>query len=120
MIGYRLIIDRRIFQVAAENGKVLEIDSQPERLDLNDSGILAAREYGALFCIDTDSKSVSTWETCGTGWAGPEEVADQRGGSERQILREAEGDLQETLRCKKILNRDSVARLHKMREGMMA
>lgn len=49
----------RIFQAAAENGKVLEIDSQPERLDLKDSSILAAREHGALFCIDTDSKSTS-------------------------------------------------------------
>lgn len=49
-----------IFEAAAENGKVLEIDSQPERLDLNDSNVLAAREQGAKFCIDTDSKSTST------------------------------------------------------------
>jgi DNA polymerase (family 10) len=38
---------------------VLEIDGQPERMDLNDSNILAAREHGAKFCIDTDSKSTS-------------------------------------------------------------
>lgn len=49
----------RIFKAAAENGKVLEIDGQPERMDLNDSNILAAREHGAKFCIDTDSKSTS-------------------------------------------------------------
>lgn len=49
----------RIFDAATENGKVLEIDGQPERLDLNDSNILAAREHGAKFCIDTDSKSTS-------------------------------------------------------------
>jgi DNA polymerase (family 10) len=49
----------RIFEAAAENGKVLEIDGQPERMDLNDSNILAAREHGAKFCIDTDSKSTS-------------------------------------------------------------
>ncbi len=50
----------RIFEAASKNGKVLEIDGQPERLDLNDSNILAAREQGAKFCIDTDSKSTST------------------------------------------------------------
>ncbi len=49
----------RIFESCAENGKVLEIDSQPERMDLSDSDILAAGEYGAKFCIDTDSKSTS-------------------------------------------------------------
>jgi DNA polymerase (family 10) len=49
----------RIFEAATENGKVLEIDGQPERMDLNDSNILAAREHGAKFCIDTDSKSAS-------------------------------------------------------------
>ncbi len=49
----------RIFEASAEYGKVLEIDSQPERMDLSDSDILAAREYGAKFCIDTDSKSTS-------------------------------------------------------------
>lgn len=48
-----------IFEAAAKNGKVLEIDGQPERMDLNDSNILAAREHGAKFCIDTDSKSMS-------------------------------------------------------------
>lgn len=49
-----------IFEAAAGNGKVLEIDGQPERLDLNDSNILAAKKQGAKFCIDTDSKSTST------------------------------------------------------------
>jgi DNA polymerase (family 10) len=49
----------RIFEAAAKNSKVLEIDGQPERMDLNDSNILAAREHGAKFCIDTDSKSTS-------------------------------------------------------------
>ncbi|WP_440945809.1 DNA polymerase/3'-5' exonuclease PolX [Methanosarcina sp. T3] len=48
-----------IFEVAAANGKVMEINSQPSRLDLNDELILRAKEYGLKFCISTDSHSVS-------------------------------------------------------------
>lgn len=47
----------RIFEIATERGKVLEINGQPERMDLNDVGIIAAGEKGAKFCIDTDSSS---------------------------------------------------------------
>ncbi|MBD3263460.1 DNA polymerase/3'-5' exonuclease PolX [Candidatus Woesearchaeota archaeon] len=46
-----------IFKVAADEGKVLELNSQPERLDLNGMNALAAKKKGVKFCISTDSKS---------------------------------------------------------------
>ncbi len=49
----------KIFKTAYENNKILEINSQPERTDLNDANILSAKENGAKFCIDTDSKSAN-------------------------------------------------------------
>ncbi len=44
---------------AAENRVAMEIDSFPERLDLNDENILKARSSGVKFAIDTDSHSIS-------------------------------------------------------------
>ncbi len=48
-----------IFMAAAKNGKILEINARPERLDLNDEHILAAKKLGCMFVINTDSHSVS-------------------------------------------------------------
>ena len=47
----------QIFQVARKNKKILEINSFPRRLDLNDSHIRAAKNAGCRFSIDTDSHS---------------------------------------------------------------
>ena len=58
MIGKRKGYDadfERIFEAAAENGKALEINSEPQRLDLNDENILVAKRFNALFCINTDA-----------------------------------------------------------------
>jgi len=48
-----------IFETAVNNGKILEINAHPERLDLNDRLILKAKEYGVKFSINTDSHSTS-------------------------------------------------------------
>jgi DNA polymerase (family 10) len=45
----------RILRAAKETGTVLEINSYPERLDLNDINIRKAKEMGVLMVIDTDS-----------------------------------------------------------------
>ncbi|MBI5398729.1 DNA polymerase/3'-5' exonuclease PolX [Candidatus Woesearchaeota archaeon] len=45
----------KIFDTAAQNKKVIEINSQLARLDLNGPHIRLAKEYGLLFSIDTDS-----------------------------------------------------------------
>ena len=47
-----------VFKAAARTGTALEINSFPDRLDLSDQMARTAREYGALFAIDTDSHSV--------------------------------------------------------------
>jgi DNA polymerase (family 10) len=46
-----------VFEAAAATGTALEINSYPDRLDLNDELIMRARRRGARFAVDTDSHS---------------------------------------------------------------
>lgn len=48
-----------IFEAAAATGTAIEINSYPDRLDLNDELIFRARRYGVKFAINSDSHSVS-------------------------------------------------------------
>jgi DNA polymerase (family 10) len=60
MIGRRPGIEydlEEVFRAAARTGTALEVNSFPDRLDLNDEHILWAREHGVKFAIDTDSHS---------------------------------------------------------------
>lgn len=45
----------KVLETAKDNGVVMEIDAQPDRLDLSDENSIKAREYGLRFCIDTDA-----------------------------------------------------------------
>ena len=59
-IGRRPPIDfdiEEVFRAAARTGTALEINSFPDRLDLNDELVAWAREHGAVFAVDTDSHS---------------------------------------------------------------
>jgi len=59
-IGRRPPIDfdlTEVFRAAARTGTALEVNSFPDRLDLNDEHIAWAREHGVVFAIDTDSHS---------------------------------------------------------------
>jgi len=47
----------RIMHAAKDGGCVLEINAQPERLDLNDAHCLLAREIGVKLAISTDAHS---------------------------------------------------------------
>jgi len=48
-----------IFKAAKENGKILEINATPERLDLNDINVMHGKEvYGLKFAIGTDAHSL--------------------------------------------------------------
>jgi DNA polymerase (family 10) len=49
----------KIFETAVDNNKILEINGQPRRLDLNDELILKASEFDVKFCINTDSHDIS-------------------------------------------------------------
>jgi DNA polymerase (family 10) len=60
MIGRRPGIEYdldEVFRAAARTGTALEINSFPDRLDLNDEHILWAREHGVRFSVDTDAHS---------------------------------------------------------------
>lgn len=49
----------KVFEAAAANRKVMEINCQPSRLDLNDELIFRAKDCGLKFCISTDSHALS-------------------------------------------------------------
>ena len=51
---YQIDFDK-ILKVAKETGTILEINSYPERLDLNDQNIRRAKEIGVKMAINTDS-----------------------------------------------------------------
>lgn len=84
MIGHRPPIDvdlDEIFAVAARTGTALEINSFPDRLDLDDALIRRARYAGVRFAIDTDAHAVPHLDyirfgvaTAQRGWAGKAEV----------------------------------------------
>ena len=68
----------RVFQAAADNNVILEIDGHPDRLDLNDENIIKARQYKVRFSIATDSHSSSDLSlmrygvsTAKRGWISP-------------------------------------------------
>ncbi|MDE1828519.1 MAG: PHP domain-containing protein, partial [Candidatus Micrarchaeota archaeon] len=44
-----------VFDSAKENNVIMEIDSLPDRLDLNDENAIRARKHGLKFAIDTDA-----------------------------------------------------------------
>ncbi len=46
-----------VFEAAARTGTALEVNSYPDRLDLNDEHILWAKRHGVRFSVDTDSHS---------------------------------------------------------------
>ncbi len=49
----------KVFETALENRKVLEINSQPSRLDLSSSNVFKAHDQNILFSVDTDAHASS-------------------------------------------------------------
>jgi len=47
-----------VFRAAARTGTALEINASPNRLDLNDEHIIAARALGVKFAVNTDAHAV--------------------------------------------------------------
>jgi DNA polymerase (family 10) len=61
MIGRRQPIEAdfdAVFEAAGATGTAIEINSFPDRLDVNDELILRARRHGVRFAIDSDSHAV--------------------------------------------------------------
>jgi DNA polymerase (family 10) len=74
-----------IVTAAAERGVVMEINCQPERLDLNDAHARLARERGVSLIISTDAHSVRAldrlrWgvQTARRAWVRAEDVLNTR------------------------------------------
>lgn len=53
---YKVDIEK-VLKVAGENGVIMEINSSPERLDLNETLIREGKRYGVKFAINTDAHS---------------------------------------------------------------
>jgi DNA polymerase (family 10) len=84
MIGRRPPIDAdwdAVFEAAAATGTAMEVNSFPDRLDLNDELILRAKRFGVKFAIDTDAHSTRHMAnirygvgTAQRGWLTPDDV----------------------------------------------
>lgn len=71
----------KILTVAKDNDKVLEINSSPWRLDLNDTNARKAKDYGVKVAINTDTHAIDHFnniafgiDVARRGWLGPEDV----------------------------------------------
>ena len=78
--GYSYDMDK-VMQAAKDNGVAMEVNSFPERLDLNDLHCAMARERGVTISIDTDAHNVRQLDymlygvaTAKRGWVPPELV----------------------------------------------
>jgi DNA polymerase (family 10) len=84
LLGKRPGIDAdldTVFAACARTGTALEVNAQPDRLDLGDEDILRARSQGAKFAIDTDAHSIPQLGylrygtgTAQRGWLTPDDV----------------------------------------------
>ncbi|MEJ7823885.1 MAG: DNA polymerase/3'-5' exonuclease PolX [Solirubrobacteraceae bacterium] len=90
---YALDIDA-VIAAAARTGTMLEINSAPDRRDLNDVHARAAAENGVLVLIDSDAHGVDRLEhvrwgvaTARRAWLTAEQVANTRGCKEFAALR---------------------------------
>jgi DNA polymerase IV (family X) len=64
--AYDIDMDKMI-SVAKENEKVLEINSSPWRLDLNDTNARKAKEHGVMLAINTDTHTVEHFDNISFG-----------------------------------------------------
>lgn len=75
----------QIYHVAAEQGVLLEVDAQPDRLDLDDVACRAAIEQRVTIAVDSDAHSAAElsnlrWgvDQARRGWAAARHVANTR------------------------------------------
>ena len=67
-----------ILRSATANGVVLEIDGQPQRLDLDDVWSRRARDAGVLLACTSDATRSGSSTACGTPWQWPVAVGYSR------------------------------------------
>jgi DNA polymerase (family 10) len=98
----RHLIERRptavdmaaMISACAEHGTFLEINSNPERLDLSPANVRAAREAGVPIVISTDAHKVATLANIRYGvtvarraWALPADIVNTRPWAEVELMR---------------------------------
>lgn len=66
--GYEVDV-KKIIEKAAENNTALEINSSPDRLDLNEDNARLAAEYGVKLVIDTDAHDLRRMDEINYGLA---------------------------------------------------
>ncbi len=83
--GYDIHMEE-VMQAAFDNDKVLEINSSPSRLDLNDMHARMAKEMGVKIAINTDTHSLANFDNIAYGidvarraWLEPVDVVNTRG-----------------------------------------
>jgi DNA polymerase (family 10) len=83
-----------VVQAAVDTGTMLEINSSPDRRDMNDVHARAAAEAGVPIVIDCDAHRVGGFEVARYGvatarraWLGPDAVANTRSWEDVQALR---------------------------------
>ncbi len=71
----------RVMEAALRHGVAMEVNSWPERLDLNDAHVILAREIGVSLVINTDAHAPEHFDllkfgvaTARRGWAIPSDV----------------------------------------------
>jgi DNA polymerase (family 10) len=75
-----------VYEAAARHGVILEIDSHPQRMDLDGQSVRAARDKGVLASISADAHDVAGLANvrygvgiARRGWLGPQDVLNTRG-----------------------------------------
>ncbi len=84
----------RLMEVARATGTIMELNSFPERLDLNDIHCRMAKEYGVLIAISTDAHDAMQMRdvirygvaTARRGWLEAKDVVNTRSESEMKKL----------------------------------
>jgi DNA polymerase (family 10) len=71
----------KVFEAAERNRVALEINANPQRLDLNDTNIMTASKYRVMFSMGTDAHRTFHMKfmrygigTARRGWLGPERI----------------------------------------------
>jgi DNA polymerase (family 10) len=75
-----------VIKVARDHGVMLEINAQPERLDLNDVQVMMAREAGVRLVVSTDAHRIDELrlmrygvDQARRGWCESGDIANTRG-----------------------------------------